>query len=58
MVGILDLRSMVYYKIKWGILQQNLSKYYRYKLADTLYEQFNRFIKILKKEREEEMQEK
>ena len=27
MIGILDLRSMGYYKIKQGILQQNLSKY-------------------------------
>ena len=28
MFGILDLRSLGYYKIKQGILQQNLSKYY------------------------------
>ena len=27
MLGILDLRSLGYYKIKQGILQQNLSKY-------------------------------
>ena len=27
MLGILDLRSIGYYKIKQGILQQNLSKY-------------------------------
>ena len=30
MLGILDLRSLGYYKIKQGILQQNLSKYYRF----------------------------
>ena len=35
MIGILDLRSMGYYKIKQGILQQNLSKCYRFKLSDT-----------------------
>ena len=29
MLGILDLRSIGYYKIKQGILQQNLCKYYR-----------------------------
>ena len=29
MLGNLDLRSIYYYKIKQGILQQNLSKYYR-----------------------------
>ena len=51
MLGILDLRSMGYYKIKQEILQQNLSKYYRVQLADTLCEQFNRFINTLKKER-------
>ena len=36
MLGILDLRSIGYYKIKQGILQQNLSKYYRFKSADIL----------------------
>ena len=30
MLGILDLRSMGYCKIKQGILQQTLSKYYRF----------------------------
>ena len=29
-IGIVDLRSLAYYKIKQGILQQNLSKYYRF----------------------------
>ena len=29
-IGILDLRSLSYYKIKQGILQQNLNKYYRF----------------------------
>ena len=29
MLGILDLTSLGYYKIKQGILQQNLSKYYK-----------------------------
>ena len=32
---ILDLRLMGYYKIKQGILQQNLHKYYRFESADT-----------------------
>ena len=30
MLGIVDLRSLGYYKIKQGILQQNISKYYRF----------------------------
>ena len=58
MLGILDLRSMGYYKIKQGIPQRNLSKYYRFKSADTLCEHFYNFIITLKKERKEEMQEK
>ena len=58
MLGILDLRSMGYYKIMQGILQQNLSIYYRFKLAETLCEQFNKFINTLKRERKEETKEK
>ena len=53
MLGIVDLRSIGYYKIKQGILQQNLSKYYRFEGADTLCEYFNKFINTLKKEREQ-----
>ena len=53
-LGVIDLRSLGYYKIKQDTLQQNLSKYYRFKRADTLYEQFNKFINTLKKEREHE----
>ena len=53
MLGILDLRSLGYYKIKQGILQQNLSKYYKFERADNLYEHFNKFISNLKKEREQ-----
>ena len=58
MLGILDLRSMGYYKKKQGTLLQNLSKYYSFDSVDTLCEQFNRFINTLKRERKEETQEK
>ena len=51
---ILDLRSLGYYKIKQGILPQNLSKYYRFEKADTLCEQFNKFIHTPRKERQQE----
>ena len=53
MIGILDLRLMGYYKIKQGILQQNLGKYYKFESADIICEHFNRFINRLKKERKE-----
>ena len=52
MLRIVDLRSLGYYKIKQGTLQQNLSKYYKFKRADTLCEHFNKFINTLKRERE------
>ena len=52
MIGILDLRSVGYYKIKQGILQQNLSKYYRFESAGILCEHFNKFVNTLRKEKE------
>ena len=53
MLGILDLRSLGYYKIKQGILQQNLSKYSKFEREDILCKHFNKFIHTLKKEREQ-----
>ena len=53
MSGILDLRSLGYYKIKKGKWQQNLSKYYKFRRADTLCKHFNKFINTLKKETEQ-----
>ena len=35
-----------------------MSKYYKFELSYTICEHFNRFINTLKKEREEELQEK
>ena len=49
MLGILDLRSLGYYKIKQGLLQQNLSKYYKFERAGVLCSYFNKFINTLKK---------
>ena len=53
MIGIVDLRSLGYYKIKQGILKQNLSKYYRFERAETLCRYFSEFINTLKKEIEQ-----
>ena len=52
MIGIMDLRSLGYYKIKQGILQQNLSRYYRFEEAEKLCEYFNKFVITLKEEKE------
>ena len=56
MIGIVDMRSLGYYKIKQGILQQNLSRYYRFEKAEKLCEYFNNFVNTLKKEREQKSQ--
>ena len=53
MIGIVDIRSLVYYKIKQGILQQNLSRYYRFEEARKLCEYFNKFVDTLKRDREQ-----
>ena len=53
MIGIIDLRSLGYYKMKQGILQQNLSRYYRFKRAEKLCEYFNKFVNTLQKETEQ-----
>ena len=53
MIGIIDLRSLGYYKIMQGILQQNLSRYYRLEKAEKLCEYFSKFVNTLKREREQ-----
>ena len=50
-IGILDLRLLGYYKIKQGVLQQNLDKYYQFEGVDKICADFNR---IMEKKRQEE----
>ena len=57
MIGIIDLTSLGYYKIKRGILQQNLSRYYKFEKAEKLCEYFNKFVNTLKRERAEDTRE-
>ena len=52
-IGIIDLKSLGYYKIKQGILQQNLSRYYRLEKAEKLCKYFNKFVITQKKGREQ-----
>ena len=49
MIGILDLRSLGYYKIRQGVLQQNVSKCYHFESADRLCEEFSTLVNELKK---------
>ena len=50
MLGIIDLRSLGYYKIKQGVLQQNLSHMYHFEPAHKVCDQFNRLINMLRKD--------
>ena len=47
-IGILDLRSLGYYKVKQGVLQQNLNKYYQFEEADKICAEFNKIIEVIK----------
>ena len=51
MLSIIDLRSLGYYKIKQGVLQQNLNHLYHFESAHEVCDQFNRLIDMLKKEK-------
>ena len=50
-IGILDLRSLGYYKIKQRVLQQNLDKYYQFEEMNRICADFN---KLIKEKRQEE----
>ena len=49
-IGILDLRSLGYYKIQQGVLQQNLSKFYNFEPVENVCNHFSKLINTLKKE--------
>ena len=53
MLSVVNLRSLGFYKIKQGVLQQNLSCMYHFESANTVCDQFNRLINTLRKEEEE-----
>ena len=55
-LGILDLRSLGYYKIKQGVLQQNLSKNYYFESVEKLCGEFNAIVYERKKEEEKEVE--
>ena len=50
MIGILDLRCLGYYKIKQGVLQQNVNKYYHFEEANRVCEAFNKMVETVKQE--------
>ena len=58
MLGVIDLRSLGYYKIKQVVLQQNVSHIYHFESAHKVCDQFNRLIDMLQKEEKLEATEK
>ena len=57
-IGILDLRSLGYYKIKQGVLQQNLNKYYQFEEVDKICADFNRIIEEKRQEEKNDSEER
>ena len=47
---ILDLRSLGYYKIQQGVIQQKVSRFYNFELAEEVCTQFNNLINTIRKE--------
>ena len=52
MIGVVDLRSLGFYKIKQEVLQEHLSRHYHFELADNVCDQYNRLINLMRKEEE------
>ena len=52
MIGIIDLRSLGFCKIKQEVLQEHLGKHYHFELADDVCNQYNRFVNLMRKEEE------
>ena len=52
MMGIIDLRSLGFYKIKQEVHQEHLGRHYHFKLADDVCDQYSRFVNLMRKEEE------
>ena len=57
-IGILDLRSLGYYKIKQGVLQQNLNKYYQFEEIDKVSAEFNKMVEAIRQEERNDSEER
>ena len=49
MIGVVDLRSLGFYKIKQEVLQEHLGIHYHFELADDVCNQYNRFVNLMTK---------
>ena len=57
-IGILYLISLGYYKIKQGVLQQNLDKYYQFEEVDKICADFNRIVEEKRQEEKNDSKER
>ena len=57
-IGILELRSLGYYKIKQGVLQQNLNKYYQFEEADEVCVEFNKMVEAIRQDEKSDSEQK
>ena len=52
------MRLLAYYKIKQGVLQQNLNKYYHFEEATKVCEEFNKMVEKVRQEEKDSKKEK
>ena len=52
MIGVVDLGSLGFYKIKQEVIKEYLGKHYHFELADDVCNQHNRFVNLMRKEEE------
>ena len=52
------MRSLGYYKVKQGVLQQNLNKYYHFEEANGVCEAFNKMVETVRHEENDSQKEK
>ena len=52
MIGVVVLRSLGFCKIKQELLQEHLGKHYHFELADDIYNWYNKFVNLMRKEEE------
>ena len=52
------MRSLGYYKIKQGVLQQNLNKYYQFEEIDKVCAEFNKMVEAIRQEERNDSEER
>ena len=52
MMGVVDLRSLGFYKIKQEVLQDHLSRHYHFDLAHNVCDQYNRLVNLMRRDEE------